>query len=136
MGGGQERHGPEQEGAGTGHPGYGAALQQRLRLEASSSHRAGVRGKARGTNLYRNKDAYYFLPSENEWYKAAHDNAAGSAYFPYPTGSSTAPIAVASGTQPDSAVYFQTNQISPAEVTTAGGLRPYGTMGQGGNIWE
>ena len=91
---------------------------------------------AGGTNLYRNKDAYYFLPSENEWYKAAYDNAAGSAYFPYPTGSSTAPIAVASGTQPDSAVYFQTNQISPAEVTAAGGLSPYGTMGQGGNVWE
>jgi hypothetical protein len=91
---------------------------------------------AGGTNLYRNKDAYYFLPSENEWYKAAYDNAAGSAYFPYPTGSSTAPIAVASGTQPDSAVYFQTNQISPAEATAAGGLSPYGTMGQGGNIWE
>ena len=89
-----------------------------------------------GTNLYRNKNAYYFLPSENEWYKAAYDNAAGSAYFPYPTASSTAPIAVASGTQPDSAVYFQTNQISPAEVTAAGGLSPYGTMGQGGNVWE
>jgi formylglycine-generating enzyme required for sulfatase activity len=43
---------------------------------------------------------------------------------------------VASGTQPDSAVYFQTNQISPAEVTAAGGLSPYGTMGQGGNVWE
>ncbi len=92
---------------------------------------------AGGTNLYRNKDAYYFLPSENEWYKAAFYNPAGSAYFPYPTGSSTAPIAVASGTQPDSAVYLQpTNQSSPAEVIAAGGLSPYGTMGQGGNLWE
>ena len=26
---------------------------------------------AGGTNLYRNKDAFYFLPSENEWYKSA-----------------------------------------------------------------
>ena len=92
---------------------------------------------AGGTNLYRNKDAYYFLPSENEWYKAAYDNAAGSAYFPYPTGSSTAPLPVASGTQPDSAVYLQpTNPFSPAEVTAAGGLSPYGSMGQGGNVWE
>ena len=24
-----------------------------------------------GENLYRNKDAFYFLPSENEWFKAA-----------------------------------------------------------------
>ena len=36
---------------------------------------------AGGTNLYRNKDAYYFLPSENEWYKAAYYNPAGSNYF-------------------------------------------------------
>ena len=34
--------------------------------------------QAGGENLYRHKDAYYFLPSENEWYKAAYyDGAAG-----------------------------------------------------------
>lgn len=27
-----------------------------------------------GTNLYRNKDAYYFLPTEDEWVKAAYWN--------------------------------------------------------------
>ena len=92
---------------------------------------------AGGTNLYRNKAAYYFLPSENEWYKAAFYNPAGSAYFPYPTGSSTVPLPVTNGTQPDSAVYLQpTNQSSPAGAIAAGGLSPYGTMGQGGNVWE
>ena len=29
---------------------------------------------AGGTNLYRNKDAYYFLPTEDEWVKAAYWN--------------------------------------------------------------
>ena len=91
---------------------------------------------AGGTNLYRNKNAYYFLPSENEWYKAAFYNPAGSAYFPYPTGSSTAPLPVTSGTQPDSAVYLQPTNQPPAGVIAAGGLSPYGTMGQGGNVWE
>jgi formylglycine-generating enzyme required for sulfatase activity len=91
---------------------------------------------AGGTNLYRNKDAYYFLPSENEWYKAAYDNAAGSAYFPYPTGSSTAPTAVASGANAGEAVYGQAMSNVPAAVEMAGGLSPYGTMGQGGNVWE
>ena len=92
---------------------------------------------AGGENLYRNKNAYYFLPSENEWYKAAYYNPAGSDYFPYPTGSSTAPLPVTSGTQLNSAVYRQpTNQSLPAEVIAAGGLSPYATMGQGGNIWE
>jgi len=91
---------------------------------------------AGGTNLYRNKDAFYFLPSENEWYKAAYYNPAGSNYFLYPTASSTAPTAVVSGTDAGSAVYFGAGASVPAIVASAGGLSPYGTMGQGGNVWE
>ena len=90
---------------------------------------------AGGTNLYRNKDAFYFLPSENEWYKAAYYNAAGTNYFLYPTGSDTAPTAVASGTNAGSAVYNAVASV-PAIVDSAGGLSPYGTMGQGGNVSE
>ena len=91
---------------------------------------------AGGTNLYRNKDAYYFLPSENEWYKAAYYNAAGTNYFLYPTASSSAPAAVASGTNGGSAVYNNSVASVPAIVDSAGGLSPYGTMGQGGNVFE
>ena len=91
---------------------------------------------AGGTNLYRNKDAYYFLPSENEWYKAAYYNAAGTNYFLYPTASSSVPTAVASGTNAGTAVYNGGAVRNPAAVTFAGGLSPYGTMGQGGNVYE
>ncbi len=90
---------------------------------------------AGGTNLYRNKNAFYFLPSENEWYKAAYYNPAGSNYFLYPTASSSVPTAVASGTNVGSAVYNNAASV-PAVVDSAGGLSPYGTMGQGGNVWE
>ena len=89
-----------------------------------------------GENLYRHKDAYYFLPSENEWYKAAYYNPGGSNYFLYPTGSDTAPTAVASGTNAGTAVYNGGAVTDPTAVTLAGGLSPYGTMGQGGNVWE
>jgi formylglycine-generating enzyme required for sulfatase activity len=88
-----------------------------------------------GENLYRHKDAFYFLPSENEWYKAAYYNPGGSNYFLYPTGSDTAPAAVASGTNAGTAVYDGVASF-PAIVDSAGGLSPYGTMGQGGNVWE
>ena len=90
---------------------------------------------AGGTNLYRNKNAFYFLPSDNEWYKAAYYNAAGTNYFLYPTASSSVPTAVASGTNAGSAVYNNAALV-PAIVDSAGGLSPYGTMGQGGNIFE
>ena len=88
-----------------------------------------------GENLYRNKDAFYFLPSENEWYKAAYYNAAGTNYFLYPTASSSAPGSVASGTSAGTAVYNRGVSV-PAIVDSAGGLSPYGTMGQGGNVFE
>ena len=42
----------------------------------------------------------------------------------------SAPTAVAAGT----AVYD--GHADPADVTIAGGLSPYGTIGQGGNVWE
>lgn len=87
-----------------------------------------------GTNLFRNKNAYYFLPSENEWYKAAYYSGTGSTYFDYPTGSDTAPAVVASGTAAGTAVYASLG--APAAVDSAGGLSPYGTRGQGGNVWE
>jgi len=90
---------------------------------------------AGGTNLYRNKDAFYFLPSENEWYKAAYYNPGGSDYFLYPTASSSVPTAVASGTNAGTAVYNSAASV-PAIVDSAGGLSPYGTMGQGGNVFE
>ena len=91
---------------------------------------------AGGTNLYRNKDAYYFLPSDNEWYKAAYYNPSGTNYFLYPTASSSVPTAVASGTTSGTAVYCGGAVTEPAAVTLAGGLSPYGTMGQGGNVFE
>ena len=88
-------------------------------------------------NKYRNSLAKYFLPSYNEWYKAAFydPNKSGSdKYWNYATGSDTAPTAVASGTTTGTAVYD--NQSGPADVNQAGGLSPYGVMGLGGNVWE
>jgi MYXO-CTERM domain-containing protein len=89
-------------------------------------------------NLYRNNLARYFLPSVHEWYKAAFYDPITSVYYDYPTGSNSAPTAVASGTAAGTAVYGQLSATGPADITLAGGLSPYGTMGQGGNVvhWE
>lgn len=91
--------------------------------------------QAGGENLYRHKNAYYFLPSENEWYKAAYYSP-GGVYYDYPTGSDSAPGAVAGGTGAGTVVYDQNVLQGPADVANAGGLSPYGTMGQGGNVIE
>lgn len=87
-------------------------------------------------NLFRNTLARYFLPSADEWYKAAYFDPSTGGYWDYPTGSDTPPIAIASGTAPGTAVWNQS--VGPADVDLAGGLSSFGTMAQGGNIseWE
>jgi formylglycine-generating enzyme required for sulfatase activity len=89
-------------------------------------------------NLYRNSLAKYFLPSENEFYKAAYGKSDGSGYYQYPTASDTTPTAVASGTSAGTAVYDQSFFQGPASIYQTGGASSYGTMGQGGNVsqWE
>ena len=92
------------------------------------------------SNPFRNANAYYYIPDLNEWYKAAYydPNAAGGAgaYWDFATGSNTAPTAVAGGTASGTAVYGQSFSAGPADITNAGGLSPFGTMGQNGNVHE
>jgi hypothetical protein len=97
-------------------------------------------GGYNAANKFRNSQAKYFLPSMDEWYKAAyHDpNADGGTggYWDFPTGSDAAPIAVSGGTAAGSAVYGHSSSQGPADITNAGGLGPYLVMGLGGNVHE
>jgi len=86
-------------------------------------------------NMFRNSLAKYVIASSNEWYKGAYGNLNGT-WNDYPTGSNFAPTAVVSGTTANTAVYGQSVSTGPADITNAGGLSAYGTMGQGGNVWE
>ena len=86
-------------------------------------------------NLFRNSQAKYFLPSADEWHKAAYYDPVNDHYWLYPYGSNDPPIPVASGTDPGTAVY---NQDGPADVKLAGGQSPFGVVGMAGNVadWE
>ena len=118
----------------TGHPAAYNLDASATTLTLWSSAQAWQAG---GENLYRHKDAYYFLPSEDEWYKAAyHKNDGATAnYWDYGTGSNSIPTAVVSGTTAGSAVFNSITSF-PAAVDNSGGLSPYGTRGQNGNVWE
>jgi len=89
-----------------------------------------------GENLYRHKDTFYFLPSENEWFKAAYYQGGGTdaGYWTYPTQENTAPAAVASGVLAGTAVFD--GQAEPASVFANGGSSAYGHRGLGGNVAE
>jgi len=92
-------------------------------------------------NPFRSRRAKYFLPSFDEWYKAAYydpNKPGGAGYWDYPTASDSEPTAVTNGTSPGTAVYTTVNlsQVGPADITDAGGLSPYGIMALGGNAYE
>ena len=89
-----------------------------------------------GENLFRHKDAHYWLPSMDEWYKAAYYDPVSGTYFDYPTSDGSLPTAVTGGTADKTAVYDQSFSQGPADITQAGGLSAYGIMGLGGNVWE
>lgn len=84
-------------------------------------------------NLFRNSLAKYVIASSDEWYKGAYSNLNGT-WNNFATGSDSAPTAVAGGTGVNTTVYNE--QSGPADITNAGGFSPYGTMAQGGNVWE
>lgn len=87
----------------------------------------------------------YFIPTEDEWYKAAYydpnKNGAGVAgYWDYPTkhDKPDAPDGIDFEGDPDFDAVFPDPyaQWSPNSVYKAGVPSAYGTIGQGGNVWE
>jgi len=84
-------------------------------------------------NPFRNTQARYFMPSADEWHKAAYFDPMNDRYWLYPYGSDDPPAAVASGTDPGTAVY---NQDGPADVMLAGGENLFGLVGMAGNVYD
>ena len=98
----------------------------------------------------RNGGARTFLPTENEWYKAAYYDAASATYFDYAMGSdeqptSQAPPGLNSGNfynstsgyaVTGSTLYDQAfNYLTDVGAYT-GSASPYGTFDQSGNVEE
>lgn len=106
-----------------------------------------------GSHEVRSSIARYWIPSSNEWYKAAyHDANAGTAgvYFDYATSSNDVPTVATANSlgdinNPDLGVVnynFGADWNGPnGNVTTVGSAgissgSPYGTFDQNGNVWE
>jgi formylglycine-generating enzyme required for sulfatase activity len=96
----------------------------------------GTATPSNGVNVARNTDAAWFLPSENEWYKAAYYSPADGSYFDYPMSSNSVPTAT-SPPGPSNSGNFST---SVNNLTDVGAYftspSPYGAFDQGGNVRE
>ena len=87
--------------------------------------------------LTHNSGAHVWLPTENEWYKAAYYNPATSSYFQYPTSSNTAPTSSPPTPTPNSANYLHA-EIDNSGFSDVGAYNgttsPYGAFDMGGNV--
>ncbi len=117
-----------------------------------------------GNSITRNAGAKWWLPSENEWYKAAYhknDGVTGN-YWDYPTSTDALPYSdqppgsgapdpsntanfygndgIANGYNDGYAVTGSTSILIDNPLTDVGAytsaLSPYGTFDQGGNVYE
>jgi formylglycine-generating enzyme required for sulfatase activity len=86
--------------------------------------------------ITRNPGAHVFIPSVDEWYKAAYYSPANAAYYSYPTSSTAPPIA----TTPTSAPYSANYDLSAGNLTDVGAYSgttsPYGAYDMGGDVWQ
>jgi formylglycine-generating enzyme required for sulfatase activity len=99
----------------------------------------GTAEPSNGHTVTRNPEANIFLPSENEWYKAAYHNALGlgpTDYFDYPAGSDTQTTCGS----PTSAANHGNCNGAVGDFTSVGSYTgspsPHGTFDQGGNTFE
>jgi len=110
---------------------------------------------ANGVNEARALNATYFIPTEDEWYKAAYyqPEAQGGdmdSYWGYPTASNAVPIiatanSVGDISNPGANIINYSRGADwngqDGNLTTVGSAGPlsasfYGTFDQGGNVWE
>ncbi len=136
-----------------------------LRSWHDGVHRALTNGgtptPSNGPGVTRNASATFWLPSEDEWYKAAYHDASADTtgtYFNYATGSNSIPISDQPDDNPNAVNYKNddglangfndgyavsgstnfprnTNPFTDVGAYTAA-ESSYGTLDQNGNVWE
>lgn len=98
-----------------------------------------------GRLIHRNPDATVWLPSEDEWYKAAYYDGEGDVYYDFPTGTDAWPSNDLIDPDPGNNATFRASGSDvtlgrPYWRTEVGEFEnspsPYGTFDQGGNVYE
>jgi len=91
-------------------------------------------------SVLRNPTASVFLPSENEWYKAAYYDPIAGLYYDYPTGTNAITGCGVPGSDTGNSANCGQIAFPPGSFTDVGAYSlshsPSGTFDQGGNLWE
>ncbi len=95
-------------------------------------------------SVTRSAGAAIFIPTVNEWYKAAYFNPSTHSYFKYPTSSNSAPVATTPTAAANSANFLgqpnSLNPLAPDNLTNVGAYSattsPSGAFDMGGNVFQ
>jgi formylglycine-generating enzyme required for sulfatase activity len=92
-------------------------------------------------DIIRNSGAQYFLPTEDEWYKAAYFDASTVSFLDYSAGSNLPmTCGVPTGAPNSGNCSTASGEWIVGSVTDVGSYlgsaSPWGTFDQGGNAWE
>ena len=103
------------------------------------------------TLVTRNAGATIFIPTEDEWFKAAYYNPATSSYYQYPFSSNTVPTSAKPGSTPNTGNFQDSNlayaltgstvlnnsvrYLTPVGAYT-GSASPYGAYDMGGELFQ
>ncbi len=89
-------------------------------------------------NIWRNKDAKYFMPTSDEIVKASFykGGSTDAGYWTYPTSSDTAPTAEGASSGTNSANYNGAVGAALEVGSYPNSQSPYGALDLGGNLWE
>lgn len=119
--------------------------------QGSETTEDGVYKISDGKTEIRSKTAKYFIPTEDEWYKAAYYDPDSENYYDYATSTNSLPNHNLIAPDPgNSANYHSFHNYHPLESTYTLGSpyyrtevgefenspSPYGTFDQTGNVWE
>src|SRR5271157_2332490 len=89
-----------------------------------------------GMTVTRNAGGNVFLPSENEWYKAAYYNPVSGSYFAYPAGTNTPTTCAGPGATANTAnCAGVVGKVTNVGAYT-GSASPYGAYDMGGNVFQ
>ncbi len=110
-----------------------------------------VNGQTTGTAPAVNSGATFYVPTENQWYKAAYykGGSTNAGYWDYATQSDTAPTAVTAGSTGigssgstgnfanfNQAADWDSQDGNVTTVGTNGGASAYGAFDMSGNVFE
>jgi len=87
-------------------------------------------------SILRNPGAEIFLPSEDEWYKAAYYDVATASYFEYPAAMAAQTLCAAASATPNTANCGNAVGDLTAVGSYAASASPNDTFDQGGNVRE